>query len=294
MHCAMSRSRRRSLPLRPLCLALAFAAWVQASAPSRGSGLFDLTGITDMRLDNGLHVIVCPDDAADVVAVNVIVRAGAANEWGRAGRRESRISWSTCSSRARPPAGGRDRAGDRVPGRHHQRGHAARFHAVYVVVASPFFAPALDALADAVLHPAFPGRGDGARARRHPVRDRAGSTTCPMRCCGAAPSPAFPATPTARPSREASTTSAPSRATTWCASTDTGTCPATWPWWWWATWRPRTAFKEIKRAFGGRRRRATPRRCGFPEQPEQREVRTAVEERATDDAYVLMAFRAPG
>jgi len=278
--------------MRLLYLALAFCAWLQASAASRGSGLFDIEGITDTRLDNGLHLIVCPDDGADVVAISVVIRAGAANEWG--GRRGVAhfVEHMLFKGTRTRGVGEIEREIESLGGAINA-GTLRDYCQFYVVVASPFFEPALEVLADAVLHPTFPAE-EIERERAVIVAETNRLADVPEALLWRrAFAEAYPGHPYGAPiSGGADDLRAITRDdlvrfhNTWYVPANMSVVVV-------GNVAPETAYAQLKHAFGGAPSRAAPS-LRFPEESPRKGERSAVEERATDKAYVLLAFPAPG
>jgi len=287
----MCRRRSRIPVFHLLCLALT-AAWLQGASGARAAGLFDLAGITDTRLENGLHVIVSPDDGADVVAINVIVRGGAASEWGHRRGVAHYLEHMIFKGTPTRGVGEIERAIESLGGTINA-GTLRDYSQFYIVVASPFFAQALDVLADAVLHPAFPAEEiERERGVILAEADRLADMPDPL-LWRRAFAEAFPAHPYgAAISGSLDDIRAITREDlvrfhdTWYVPGNMAVVVV-------GNVAPEDAFKEIKRAFGGAAAREAPA-LRFSPAPEQKDARLVVEERPTDKAYVLMAFRAPG
>jgi zinc protease len=279
--------------LRPaLWLLVGAAVWLGGSGGAQGAGLFDIQSITDTRLDNGLHVVVSPDDWADVVAINVVVRAGAANEWG--GRRGVAHFMEHMIFKGTPTrgVGEIEREIESLGGRINA-GTLRDFSHFYVVVASPFFDEALDVLADAVLHPAFPVEeverertvilAETTRLLDMPealLWRRAFAEALPNHAYGA------PISGSLDEIRGMQREDLVRFHRTWYVAGNMAVIVV-------GNVDPETAFKAIRRRFGEAPAGNAPA-LRMPSQPALSGVRTAVEERATDRAYLLMAFQAPG
>jgi len=291
MKSAMSRAACPS-PFRACCLIVAAAAWLQAAAVAPGAGLFDVQSITDTRLENGLHVIVYPDDAADVVTINVVIRAGAAYEWG--GRRGIAHFLEHMLFKGTPTRGvGEIEREIESLGGSINAGTLRDFAHFYVVVASPYFSEALDVLADAVLHPALPAEEVEREravilAETERLADMREAVAWSRAFAAAFPNHAYgaPISGSLDEIRAISRDDLVRFHDTWYVPSNMTVVVV-------GNVAPDDAFKEIRRAFGPAEAREAPA-VRFPTESPQTEVRTIVEERPTDSAYVLMAFRAPG
>lgn len=78
----------RPIPHRPACLLTFFCAWIVACSPApqaeQSAPSVEIAspppGVVVSRLDNGLTVVAIPDPTLPMVGINVVVKAGSANE----------------------------------------------------------------------------------------------------------------------------------------------------------------------------------------------------------------------